>query len=254
MKKQNGITLIALIITIVVLLILAVVAINSVKDGGIIQHAQDAAETYNTKADEENQILQDYADFITDKTTEKIDYEAIAQIYNNLVSGNITEVEMLQQLKEEKAIGDNNEMLPIVNTEGEMYVYFYKIDALYKMNTETFSISYVENEGYEEEINFGKNIVILKVELERILKGKPVSEILEKFNTGKLIEYVLEESDIITAIDEGRKYPTSNDLQFYNITFISGDNEITFGYDNGYSIAIECNDQVYDNISIFYGT
>ena len=57
MKKQNGITLIALIITIVVLLILAVVAIGAVQESGIITHAQKAATDYNSaKADEESKI------------------------------------------------------------------------------------------------------------------------------------------------------------------------------------------------------
>ena len=56
-KTQKGITLIALIITIVVLMILAVVTINAVKDGGIIQHAQDAATEYNTAKDTEEERL-----------------------------------------------------------------------------------------------------------------------------------------------------------------------------------------------------
>ena len=61
MKKQNGITLIALIITIVVLLILAVVAIGAVKDGGIIEHAQNAADKYESEKQKEEEILDGYA-------------------------------------------------------------------------------------------------------------------------------------------------------------------------------------------------
>jgi len=52
-KQEKGITLIALIITIVVLMILAVVTINSVKDGGIITHAQKAAVSYKEAQIEE---------------------------------------------------------------------------------------------------------------------------------------------------------------------------------------------------------
>ena len=52
-KKEKGITLVALIITIVVLLILAVVAIGAVKDSNIIGYAQNAAGSYNqAKANE----------------------------------------------------------------------------------------------------------------------------------------------------------------------------------------------------------
>lgn len=52
-RQEKGITLIALIITIVVLMILAVVTINSVKDGGIINHAQKAAVSYKEAQIEE---------------------------------------------------------------------------------------------------------------------------------------------------------------------------------------------------------
>ena len=64
-KTQKGITLIALIITIVVLMILSVVTINSVKDGGIITHAQNAATAYNKAQTDEMAALDKYADQIT---------------------------------------------------------------------------------------------------------------------------------------------------------------------------------------------
>ena len=69
-KTQKGITLIALIITIVVLMILAAVTINSVKDGGIITHAQDAANDY-TVASEKEQIQLGYSEYIMSKANNK---------------------------------------------------------------------------------------------------------------------------------------------------------------------------------------
>ena len=63
MKKirlEKGITLIALIITIVVLMILAVVTINSVKDGGIITHAQNAVDRYEIAKQNEEEFLDSY--------------------------------------------------------------------------------------------------------------------------------------------------------------------------------------------------
>jgi len=56
-RKEKGITLIALIITIVVLMILAVVTINTVKDGRIITHAQNAATKMNKAQIEEKANL-----------------------------------------------------------------------------------------------------------------------------------------------------------------------------------------------------
>ena len=55
LKKEKGITLVALIITIVVLLILAVVSIGAVSDSNIIEYAQKAENDY-TIAKEKEQI------------------------------------------------------------------------------------------------------------------------------------------------------------------------------------------------------
>ena len=56
-RQEKGITLIALIITIVVLLILAVVTINSIQGDGIIKYAQNAADDYTAKANQEQTDL-----------------------------------------------------------------------------------------------------------------------------------------------------------------------------------------------------
>ena len=53
MKKQKGITLVALVITIIVLLILAMVSIKIAIDGGLTQKAKDAVNTHNVSSDKE---------------------------------------------------------------------------------------------------------------------------------------------------------------------------------------------------------
>jgi len=63
-KLDKGITLIALIITIIVLLILAVVAIAAVNDGGIIDYAQNATNSYNDEKSKEEDSILGYEDFI----------------------------------------------------------------------------------------------------------------------------------------------------------------------------------------------
>ena len=64
-KVQKGITLVALVITIIVLLILAVVAIGAVRDSGIIGHAQNSADKYNTEKGKEESMLGEYEDVIS---------------------------------------------------------------------------------------------------------------------------------------------------------------------------------------------
>jgi len=67
MKKQNGITLIALIITIIVLLILAVVTIGVVQENSIIEHAQNAATKHNIAQEDEKENLSSYETLIEDQ-------------------------------------------------------------------------------------------------------------------------------------------------------------------------------------------
>ena len=71
LKKERGITLIALIITIVVLLILAIVTINSVQDRSIIQHAQNATNEYNIGKDKEKNKLGNYLDYLNEHDPNK---------------------------------------------------------------------------------------------------------------------------------------------------------------------------------------
>ena len=82
-RQEKGITLIALIITIVVLLILAVVTINSIQGDGIIKYAQNAADEYTAKADEEQDMLQNYLNVLNEETKTETgaggaEYEAIS--------------------------------------------------------------------------------------------------------------------------------------------------------------------------------
>ena len=62
-KKENGITLVALVVTIVVLLILAGVSIRLVLgQNGLVNRAKEAANATNTAATSENTSFQQYND------------------------------------------------------------------------------------------------------------------------------------------------------------------------------------------------
>ncbi len=60
MKRNSGITLVALIITIIVLLILAVVTISAVNEGSLFSYVNNAAEGYSKAQEEENTIISTY--------------------------------------------------------------------------------------------------------------------------------------------------------------------------------------------------
>ena len=89
-KKNKGITLIALIITIIVLLILAAVSINAIfGENGLIEMARESA-----IATEISNVIFKLEDDIVDINTENI-----------LNSNNMTTNEMLTNLKSRKTIG-----------------------------------------------------------------------------------------------------------------------------------------------------
>lgn len=58
MKKNKGITLIALIITVILMLILASVALSAIGTGDLFQKTQETADSYKEKADEEKALLE----------------------------------------------------------------------------------------------------------------------------------------------------------------------------------------------------
>lgn len=61
MKKERGITLVALVVTIIVLLILAGVTIGmATSDKGIFKRASNAADTWNAARAHENNALDSY--------------------------------------------------------------------------------------------------------------------------------------------------------------------------------------------------
>ena len=89
MKKQKGITLIALIITIVVLLILAVVTIGAVQESGIIRYATDAVIKQEIAIIQEKIKLKSAELILENKGETEITVEKILESYGITNSKNI---------------------------------------------------------------------------------------------------------------------------------------------------------------------
>ena len=64
LKKNKGITLVALVITIVILLILAGISISALTNIGIFQKAKDAKSVSENAEKEQNKILDEYEEKI----------------------------------------------------------------------------------------------------------------------------------------------------------------------------------------------
>lgn len=60
MKRQNGITLVALVITIIILLILAGISIASLTNSGLFKKAQEAKNVTNNATRNEQNTLNEY--------------------------------------------------------------------------------------------------------------------------------------------------------------------------------------------------
>lgn len=65
MKKQNGITLVALVITIIILVILAGISIGALSNQGLFQKTQEAKNKTENAQVEQNQALNEYENWMT---------------------------------------------------------------------------------------------------------------------------------------------------------------------------------------------
>ena len=64
MKKQNGITLVALVITIIILLILAGITIATLGKVGLFENARKAESSYKNGQNKENAAIDDYDQWV----------------------------------------------------------------------------------------------------------------------------------------------------------------------------------------------
>lgn len=92
MKKDNGITLIALVITIIVMLILVVVTIRIATDGKLFDYAGEAAKKTQEEADKEKEL-----------SNGNINGQSIEDIVNNALSTSETTSEEIKEGSSEKA-------------------------------------------------------------------------------------------------------------------------------------------------------
>ena len=75
-KRENGITLVALVITIIILLILAGISISALTNQGLFTQAQNAKNLTEEKTAEENEILANYLEQI-EMITGKVKVESV---------------------------------------------------------------------------------------------------------------------------------------------------------------------------------
>ena len=114
-RKNNGITLIALVITIVILLILAGITITSITaDNGIIKNALSAKE--RTEIDNEREIVE----------------QATVQAMGKNKRGNIVRDELQEEL--DKITGEGETIVTADTEEGGYFVKFLKSGRIYKVS------------------------------------------------------------------------------------------------------------------------
>ena len=176
MKKEEGITLIALIITIIVLLILAGISINSlINDNGIFRFAESITEKYNDSVAEEMMEMYKVSNAIGEEvsikdkmindgviTQEDIDKEGIIHLSNNVLI--ITTYEDLKTLS--KSVDDGEDY------KGKKLYVINNIDCGAEFNIETGELIKGENfipigtsnSRIEDELNEGS--------IQKVFNGK----------------------------------------------------------------------------------
>ena len=105
MKKENGITLVALIVSIIVLLILATVSISLVVNNGILDKAKSAVDRYSEGEIGEQIKLahQEYQMAQFTGTTENVNdfiKNRLNEIYNNVKEVNVKDNEIVVTITE----------------------------------------------------------------------------------------------------------------------------------------------------------
>lgn len=128
MKKNAGITLIALIITIVILVILSAVSINLILNNGLIDKAGEAA--FKAKMSSYKELTDLY---VLNKVTQEISTDT-----KNINSGEMLKQaildEFIEDLEVEDVTIDIREILPEISVTEEEYIVVYKGEMYYVSN------------------------------------------------------------------------------------------------------------------------
>ena len=186
--------------------------------------------------------------------------ENIIQILNKWVAQEITLEEATQQLKQELSIEDEENVGFYdlgegieESTEDESYLYIYvkKVDEVYVANvTNPPSVfSYADEENYKKQYNLLRGIDVMREELANVFTGTTSAEMLEKFNNGTLDDYVLDKSDIISAI---AVYSCDNSKIYFDyVTIYEEEDEATLLYEeHNYTIAIKYENGNYTYVDV----
>ena len=85
-KRQNGITLVALVITIIILLILATISIQSLTNTGLFKKAQEAKEKTQNATENQAKMLNEYEDELNKYISGTISKQPVKKVEDNIGS------------------------------------------------------------------------------------------------------------------------------------------------------------------------
>jgi type II secretory pathway pseudopilin PulG len=86
-KRQNGITLVALVVTIIILLILATISIQSLTNTGLFKKAQEAKEKTQNATENQAKTLNEYEDELNKYISGTISKQPVKKVEDNI--GNV---------------------------------------------------------------------------------------------------------------------------------------------------------------------
>ena len=179
LKKNNGITLIALVITIIVLLILAGISISAITgDDGIATRAKDAKE--ETRAGEVQEIVDLWK---MDVSAKKIDPN-----WGNVKTENELLEEMLDSGKvKESEINRTNKTITIASRVISYSIEVYNPYEIRAYNTNNLITLY--NKDTEEYEDLGERVIVESSGTGEILFDGDASEYIEPYSGADLYDY-----------------------------------------------------------------
>ena len=156
-KQNKAITLIALVITIIILLILATITIVQLRNTKLLSKAKDSRNKYNQKAEEENNILDEYANKINEITSGTVknnaadgSYDSTKGVNTPKLAKNMTPIKWSGTTEQNTTKLDsgwynytNKQWANAKTPDGSYWVWIPRYEYIKNDSTKTFTVKFI---------------------------------------------------------------------------------------------------------------
>ena len=236
LRKERGITLIALIITIIILVILAAVSIRAVYNMGIVGHAINGTQDYAKGAKAENAMFGDLGNFL-DKTLEKlrkVQGEVLEESDElQLADGELGLAYKVQE--QENSDGTKSTYVVITPQIGGIETYESYARKILKTTTKTREQIFMEGDIYNYPEDEGSSLAQI-IGYFGFEDATTLDELVESFNNREKTNYTIDDILIEWRLVEPAGYTASDEQVHVECTETGENSDINLGDNYGFYI------------------